>query len=155
MSEVDFDSDDKSWYITYEDALLAMCSETIGPRLPDGFDRFIIEDPDSQLKIDEWFMIKNNCYDDWKRVRMAVQDEKQFSSIVPSQNMSPQQRDELKSQRPYQSIVDVANLKQRVLQVPAAGDVDHQNNSTQVDTVDFTNAVKLMSSSSSNSSNGH
>ena len=62
-----FDEGDKTWYITYDEALQGLCSETIGPRLPDGFHSFVIEDPYNQMKIDEWFMIKNNCYADWKR----------------------------------------------------------------------------------------
>ena len=122
--ETPFDEGDKTSYISYEDALLALCSETIGPRLPDGFDRFVIEDPDTQLKIDEWYMIKNDCYDIWKKVRLDVENEKQFSQIVPSRNMSDQKQERLKSLRAHQSVMGVHQLKERVLQQHSPNDVE-------------------------------
>ncbi len=73
--------DNNIWYISYDDALLAICSELIGPRLPDGFEMFQIYNPTDfdeiiQLKIDEWYMLKYNCYDVWKAIKLSIEQKK-------------------------------------------------------------------------------
>ena len=65
-----------------------MCSEVIGPQLPDSFDLFTIGDPLTELRIAEWYMIKNDCYEIFKEVTLATEQLKQYSEIVPSRHVS-------------------------------------------------------------------
>ena len=46
---------------------------------------------------------------------MAVENEKQFSNMIPSHNMSVDREQELKSLRPHQSVGGVEQLRERVL----------------------------------------
>merc|ERR1712129_154120 len=80
----------------YDEALLAICSEVIGPRLPDGFGMFEINDSDYQLRIAEWYFIKNDCYDIYKAVNLAIDSNKQYSKQLPSQHVSDMWQRELR-----------------------------------------------------------
>ena len=80
--------DAAKWFVSYDEALLAMCSEVIGPPLPDSFDLFAIDNPEIELRIAEWYMIQNDCYEVFKEVVLAMEQVKQYSNVMPTGHVS-------------------------------------------------------------------
>ena len=111
-----FDEGELTFYVAYDEALLAICSEVIGPELPDSFPLFAIDDPEgkTQLRIAEWYAIKHNCYDIFKEVALSIEHNKQYTDILPSRHIPKDKEEELKMNAPHQRAKDLNDLKKRV-----------------------------------------
>ena len=69
----------------------------------------------SQLRIAEWYSIKNNCYDTFKEVALTIEKNKQYMNMLPSRHITREKEEELKlGVSPLASAKGLEDLKKRV-----------------------------------------
>eukprot|EP01084_Bolivina_argentea_P005080 9606_1 len=90
------------WYVAYDEAVLAIASETIGPRLADSDKIFEIQN-NNQLKLEEWYAKQYNVKAEYESIKLEITKKKQIIAMPPQKKIQSELKTSLQILREAQS----------------------------------------------------
>ncbi len=81
-----FNEINDKWYVCFDDAMISICSQTIGPKLPNNYEIFQIQNDNLQITIAEWYSIKYECVDIYKKIMLDIQKNTLYNVDIDNNN---------------------------------------------------------------------